>query len=154
MSPFLISPVPSLGLPRHESLNNSIFFLLGITYGKQSNKQWTKWPFFAIFVSHLTYLTERHARDSTFTLSITSEFKSADKSWWSSLKFLLSLCSFLFLLFLLFCFCDLFLDLFFNSNTPRNMSLHWSSFSLRYFNSLFTVFLASSSLVITSYQTI
>ena len=53
------------------------------------------------------------------------------------------------LLFPLFCFCDLYLDLFFNSNTPRNMSLYWSSFSLRYFNSLFTLFLASSSLVIT-----
>jgi len=35
-------------------------------------------------------------------------------------------------------------------NTPRNMSLHWSSFLLRYFNSLLTLFLASSSLVITS----
>ena len=44
------------------------------------------------------------------------------------------------LLFPLFCFCDLYLDLFFNNNTSRNMSLHWSSFSLRYFNSLFTLF--------------
>ena len=70
----------------------------------------------------------------------TFPFKSADKSWWSSLKFLLPPCCFLFLLFLLFCFCDLFLDLFFNSNTPRDMCLPWTSFSLRYFNSLFTIF--------------
>ena len=29
----------SLGLPRHESLNNQILFFVFITYGKQNNKQ-------------------------------------------------------------------------------------------------------------------
>ena len=47
-----------------------------------------KWPFFAIFVRHLTCLTKKECK--RFYIHIVNNtwiFKSADKSWRSSLKF-------------------------------------------------------------------